>query len=320
MNDYWICDEGRYSYKAANDPNLLAAMYVRKNGELEPVRSMRPPGGRPGPSGNRRAGGTVAGVLSPFLTVEEAYLVATYVKELNPENVLALGPIPTRGADQTFRPTRRRDDRRYQLRGSEAVHDSRREVPEPARGCGRPRAFRREGDRLRGHCATSRRRANFKGFMSASDAIDPSIEDAESEALRSKVSFLVVQDTNVTPLAHRADVVLAGATFAEKAGCYVNADGRLQYSEAALPPRDGSLPDLDLLAILLHRPGGGPVDSSTVLAEIAERIPAFSAAKGGKVPAQGVLLSASQRLSAAWVPGAGYTDSWFLAHGVGRQR
>src|SRR4029078_8305711 len=27
VNDYWICDEGRYSYKAANDPGLLGAMY-----------------------------------------------------------------------------------------------------------------------------------------------------------------------------------------------------------------------------------------------------------------------------------------------------
>ena len=76
------------------------------------------------------------------------------------------------------------------------------------------------------------------------------------------MKFLVVQDTTVTPLAQLADVVLAGATFAEKAGCYVNADGRLQYSEAALPPRDGSLPDLDLLAILLQPARGGPVDSS----------------------------------------------------------
>ena len=99
----------------------------------------------------------------------------------------------------------------------------------------------------------------------------------------------MVQDTTVTPLAHSADVVLAGATFAEKAGSYVNADGRLQYSEAALPPRDGSLPDLDLLAILLDRPGG-PVNSSEVLAELAETIPAFAAAKGGKLPAFGVLL------------------------------
>ena len=46
-------------------------------------------------------------------------------------------------------------------------------------------------------------------------------------------------------------MVIAGATFAEKAGSYVNADGRLQYAEASLPPRDGALPDLDVFAVLL---------------------------------------------------------------------
>ena len=121
----------------------------------------------------------------------------------------------------------------------------------------------------------------FQGLYVASDAIDPWIDEtAASAACGRSVGFLVVQDTNVTPLAHAADVVLAGATFAEKAGCYVNADGRLQYSEAALPPRDGSLPDLDLFAILSNRPGG-PVISSEVLAELAEAIPAFGGGQGG---------------------------------------
>ena len=153
----------------------------------------------------------------------------------------------------------------------------------------------------------------------ASDAIDPWIEDAESESLRRAVEFLVVQDTTVTPLAHRADVVLAGATFAEKAGCYVNAGGRLQYSEAALPPRDGSLPDLDLLAILLHRPGG-PVNSSEVLAELAELIPAFLAAKGGKLPAFGVRLEESTQTGPELRPGPSFTDAWYVAQGVARWR
>ena len=46
-----------------------------------------------------REGGTIAGVLSPFLTVEEAYLMASYLKGLSPANVLALGPVPVRGQD-----------------------------------------------------------------------------------------------------------------------------------------------------------------------------------------------------------------------------
>ena len=113
----------------------------------------------------------------------------------------------------------------------------------------------------------------------------------------------MVQDTKVTPLAQLADVVLAGATFAEKAGCYVNADGRLQYSEAALPPRDGSLPDLDLLAILLGR-GGGPVRSREVLAELAETVPAFAVAEGGKLPAFGVVAGRARPRPTAAAPAA----------------
>ena len=305
VNDYWICDEGRYSYKAANDPNLLAAMYVRKNGDLQPVaidEAARTR--RPGPQGdlpgrwNRR--GRALAVPDRRGSV--------------PARVLSEGAEPgqragTRtGSDARHRPDvpARPDqgaDRRYQLRRSEAVHDPRREVPEPARGRGRPRAFRREGDRLRRADATAWPPANFRGFTWHRTRSTPGSRKPRARRLRSKVRFLVVQDTNVTPLAHLADVVLAGATFAEKAGCYVNADGRLQYSEAALPPRDGSLPDLDLLAILLHRPGGGPVDSSTVLAELAERDPRLQRRQGGKAAGSRRVLGwpGAQATAGRWV-------------------
>jgi len=133
-----------------------------------------------------------------------------------------------------------------------------------------------------------------------------------SPALRSQVAFLVVQDTRPIPLAHLADVVLAGATFAEKAGCYVNADERLQYAEAALPPRDGSLPDLDLLAILLGR-SGGPIDSRDILAELAEDVPAFAAARGGRVSEFGVPLSGHE----TGPPPRRFIDPWL---GFGQTR
>jgi NADH-quinone oxidoreductase subunit G len=113
-------------------------------------------------------------------------------------------------------------------------------------------------------------------------------------------------------------VVLAGATFAEKAGCYANADGRLQYSAAALPPREGSLPDLDLLAILLHRPGG-PVRSQEVLAEAAASVPSLGAAAGGILPPYGVMLGAFPSRELAVAPPA-FTDTWFVPHGAARWR
>src|SRR4029077_1134876 len=46
--------------------------------------------------------GRVAAVLSPHLTVEEAYLLAHYARSLDPQAVLALGPIPVEGADEKF--------------------------------------------------------------------------------------------------------------------------------------------------------------------------------------------------------------------------
>src|SRR3954467_2712762 len=93
VNDYWICDEGRRSYKHANDPGLLGAMYVRRQGDLQPVPVDEALGAVAGGLARiAKDGGVVAGVLSPFLTVEEAFLMASYLKGLNPANVLALGP------------------------------------------------------------------------------------------------------------------------------------------------------------------------------------------------------------------------------------
>jgi NADH-quinone oxidoreductase subunit G len=319
VNDYWICDEGRYSYKAANDPNLLGAMYALKEGDLGPVPideaiELVDRGFKEIASQN----GLVAGVLSPFLTAEEAYLMATYIKGLNPANVLALGPIPSRGEDWTVTPDQakgRTGDTSFVVSRPFTIH---------AEKCPNRRGVEAVLQHFQGAVIgfedlTRRVEAGeFKGFYVASDAIEPWIDEAASQAIRSKIDFLVVQDTTVTPLAQAADVVLAGATFAEKAGSYANADGRLQYSEAALPPRDGALPDLDLFAILLRRPGG-PVRSAEVLAEMAREIPAFAGAQGGGLPQYGLVLGESPRAEDVTIPPA-FNDAWFVAGGAAKWR
>jgi NADH-quinone oxidoreductase subunit G len=318
VNDYWICDYGRYGFKAANGPGLLAAMYVRKNADLQPAAVADATGAVDrGLKEIVQRGGVVAGVLSPFLTVEEAYLLARYLKGLGTSSVLALGPVPVRGEDVTFRPD--------QSKGR--TGDTSFVVPRPFT-IRAEKAPNRKGvevilNHFQGSVITfdelSRRVAakEFQGLYVTGAASEPWIDETASQTLRAGAGFIALQDTLITPLAHRADVVLAGATFAEKAGCYVNADGRLQYSAAALPPRQGSLPDLDLLAILLDRPGLGPVRSAEVLAETAETVPAFAVARGGTVPPQGVVLGAP--------PGDGarapaFVDSWYVPMGAVRVR
>jgi len=151
----------------------------------------------------------------------------------------------------------------------------------------------------------------FQAVYLTGDAPEPLYSDTAAETVRNGTSFLIVQDVHVTPLAQAADVVLAGATFAEKAGCYVNADGRLQYAEAALMPRDGSLPDLDLFAILLNQ-GSGPINSATILAQLAEAVPAFAVAGGGKVPTLGVPLGQTEPVAE---PAVVFQDAWMAPRG-----
>jgi NADH-quinone oxidoreductase subunit G len=309
VNDHWICDEGRYSYKAANDPHLLGAMYVRHEGGLQPAptdRALAAVG--EGLGAIARDGGAIAGLLSPFLTVEEAYLLATYLKSLSPTSVLALGPVPTRGEDATFTPDPRKGrtgDTSFVVCRPFTIHAEK--CPNVAGVVAILEHFQGE---VIDYETISQRAAHgeFRGIYVTSGAIDPAFSENDIAPLR-KAAFLVVQDVHVTPLAQVADVVLAGATFAEKAGCYVNFQGRLQYSGAALPPRDGSLPDLDLLSILIGR-GAGPIRSRDVLAELAETVPAFAPAAGGRVPTFGILLGpehAGDGQNGAIV----YRDPWF---------
>src|SRR5262249_28325518 len=55
----------------------------------------------------KKDGSRSAAVLSPFLTCEEAYLLAKYFKGLSGEVRLALGPVPVVGEDDTYPKDRR---------------------------------------------------------------------------------------------------------------------------------------------------------------------------------------------------------------------
>ena len=151
VNDYWICDEGRYSYKAANDPNLLAAMYVRKNNDLQPVAIDEAV--KAVDQGFKEIAGS-GGIdrRGAFAVLDRRGSVpAGPVREgIEPGQ----RPGPGAGPDAWNRPdvSARPDqgpNRRHQLRRSASVHDPRREVPEPAGRRRGPRALRGQGHCLR---------------------------------------------------------------------------------------------------------------------------------------------------------------------------
>ena len=155
----------------------------------------------------------------------------------------------------------------------------------------------------------------FDALVITGGGHEPAFEGEAMRAHRDLSKFLVAIDAWPTDLAGTADVVLSSATFAEKAGSYVNAENRLQYASAILPPRDGSLPDLDILAILMDRPGGGPIASRDVLMELIAQVPAFAAAGSlvnGSFPEFGVPLDGPDAENAGMIP---YVDPWHAPRG-----
>src|SRR3990167_9882430 len=63
----------------------------------------------------------------------------------------------------------------------------------------------------------------------------------------SKAGFIVVQDIFLTETAKVADVVLPGASFAEKEGTFTNHEGRVQRLRKAIRPFKGVREDLSIL-------------------------------------------------------------------------
>ena len=308
VNDYWICDEGRYSYKAANAPDLLGGTYILDGSDHHEVPIER--------FLHRLTQDltyrilekqSVLGILSPHLSVEEAYAAASWVKQLTTRSSLALGPVPVVGADQTFAP-----DKSAGRSGDTSFLT--------------PRPFTISAEKAPNRRGVELVLEHFeKQVVGINDALarpdgpqivivfggspEASWLSADQTGQIRRAERVIVFDTTISPLADQADYVADMATFAEKAGSYVNRNDRLQRFDAALAPREGVLPLLDLLAVLSGT-GRAPIQSKSILAEAAGKIASLAAAKGGEVPVMGLNLRGKDLP----VPDAGFQDDWTLAN------
>ncbi len=82
---------------------------------------------------------------------------------------------------------------------------------------------------------------------------DPDVAHAEDWFLG--LDFLAVQDLFLTETARSADVVLPGASFAEKDGTYANTERRIQLARKAVEPPGQARGDLDIVLDLSRRLG-----------------------------------------------------------------
>jgi len=105
---------------------------------------------------------------------------------------------------------------------------------------------------------------------------EPDISHAR-EALE-RLEFLVVQDIFLSETAALADVVLAGASFAEKDGTFTNTERRVQRLRKAIEPIGDSRPDWWITCELGRGMGGKGFDfnhPSEIMEEISSLTPSY---------------------------------------------
>jgi NADH-quinone oxidoreductase subunit G len=286
VNKWWICNFGRYDYPHVHDPRRLTQAVQRRSAGVSPASvsaSLSPASGSAGVSsvsGGRdarapvastemrsdlsaslRSAGRLAAVVSPHLTVEEAYLLCKLIRGIDPQAILALGPVPTVGEDEVFPGGFAiRAEKCPNRRGVEAVlvHFAKRLTTFDQ--------FLAELDR-----------GTVQGAWVSGGYKDPWIDHATAARFE-RLKLLVVQDLFPSPLSERATYAMPGAAYAERDGSYVNRADRLQSFSWAIRPPLGVQTEGRLLWELLGRKG--LYHTQTVLDEAAREILYFSAVIG----------------------------------------
>ncbi len=242
VNHWWITDEVRYGWKFVHSDERLSLPYLVDAEPFERTRAgeaWEVALGRV--DAQMKALRTVANkrlalLVSPMLSAEDAYHLAQYALAVDPEALLGVGPVPRAGQDKTF-PTG------FTMYAEKAPN---------ARG------VRRVLEAL----AKGRKVEDFNGFVAEvakpafgavivtgnypSVWVTPSLEQAIGKR------FVLAIDTLPNSVTVRADVVLPSATWAEKAGTFENAKGRLQSFRQAIAPKEFAKSEsqiaIDLLA------------------------------------------------------------------------
>ncbi len=221
VNKWWTSDEIRYGWKFIHsDDRHRSPLIKTENGQKECDWNKAYDAVKSGLTGvlESRGAGSLAVLISPMLPCEEAYLLGKLIIGLDGEAVIGIGPVPRSGEDKTFP-------------GGYTIC---------AEKCPNARGVRRALNQLTDSIL------DYEQFLAAvedertsavvvtgnypSDWVTPEL----SKVLSGK--YLVLIDTLPNRLTDTADVLLPGATFAEKSGTFENHRNRLQSFQRAILP------------------------------------------------------------------------------------
>lgn len=294
---HFMCDDGRFGFKYIHDerrlkyPKVLKGPDVANNkvnkagipedlafGDTWPAvlaetRKRIQNAIQNDPSG-------FVAVFSPFMTVEEAYLLASLIKGFDSRARLVLGPVPVVGEDDQY------------PKGPKGEAPAANKVK-----------FTIRAEKCPNRLGVEAVLKHFEGSVTRVESLPASAASAwyvvggysagwVTEAVDRAIgtpSLLIVQDIFPSPLSERADIVLAAGSFAERDGTYVNHAGLAQAAHAAIRTPEEARADGRILMELAGRTG--LFNAMALRKEIGAAINELSVISVGDLGEHGVRLT-----------------------------
>ncbi len=273
VNQFWICDEGRYSFLHVDAANRITRPAIKKEQNFEPVSwqdALQQVADQI--EQVRKDGGRIAVIGSAQMTLEDLYLLREFSRRY-----LAVDKIPVHL--RPFEEPYHDDfliskDRSPNTRGAELLGYT----VSPA-GIGKVLQACTQGEvelLFVFHHILGR------GFESAY------IDEAFAQCKR--VIFI---GSNEQATSERAHMVLPACTWVEKEGSFINRQGRIQKVNKALEPLGESKPEWKILRDLSRILGNAFAyfEPADIFAELAETHPALQGLSLETLGPEGVLLS-----------------------------
>jgi NADH-quinone oxidoreductase subunit G len=266
VNQWWMCDYGRFGYKHVHDKDRITAPKVRRGFETTTPNWEDLPEilrFRFEEHARERGAEKIAVVLSPFLACEEAWLLLRFVRELAPACALVAGPIPHEGSDEQFP---------VGANGSAVKFTILKEKCPNRRGIELLLSNAGGSQLAFADFVTCAANGDFTGAWITGGYPKPWIEKELTKAAE-KIEFLVLQDFHDSELAASATIVLPACAWAEREGSFMNAAGVIQPFDWATNPPEGARRDGQYLYEIAGL--SGLYNAERVREMMSESIPEF---------------------------------------------
>lgn len=247
VNQHWMCDEGRFTYKALHDNRLTEA---RVSGKAIPIgKALQKVAERLGEVLKGHGPSAIAVVGSPYATLEDNYVLARFAeKAVGTSQVYAPNLAKPGEADDFLREA----DKSPNARGTQILG---------LNGDAGMLAEALDSGQIQAVIVMSNNLIRHGG--------------AEWRQRLKKVPFVVALTSHDDEMAGLAQVVLPAAMHAEKYGSYVNSQGRVQRAMYAYEPSEDAAPEWEIVSRLggLLLKGFGYAELDLVWGELSKLAP-----------------------------------------------